>query len=188
MRKSLLALLAISILGISVNIDAINQASDELEQSEVPMLSPKQLSKQMRDFRRYVNRVRRCMFTGPCTKKEMTQVRRHGWYLLKALGVAGAGALLYYYRAPIKGWAETKAQAGEEALKRKAKEMGAAAGAGLAEQVRGLGVKVQPQYGGPGSMVPVGFTAEVQQRGEQPAAAPAEPQRRRFPGEPLEYD
>lgn len=115
-RKNLVALVAVSILGVSNTIQSINPSADEVlvGQSEVPLLSPKQLSKQMNDFRRYLNRVRRCMFTGPCTKEEIAQVRRHALKLLKAMGWAGAAMALYYVSPMLKQKALEGAKATKE--------------------------------------------------------------------------
>lgn len=123
-QKILLALWAISMLTSLHTVCAINQPARELSvaPNEVPLLSPKQLSKQMKDFKRYLNRVNRCLFTGPCTSEEIAQVRRHAWGLIKSLVIVSGAAVLYKYREPIKEWGQARGKEFKEAVKTTAKE------------------------------------------------------------------
>lgn len=102
-QKILPALWAVSMLTSLHTVRAINQPVSELSvaPNEVPLLSPKQLSKQMKDFKRYLNRVNRCLFTGPCTREEIAQVRRHAWRLIKSLVIVGGVAALCKYGVPV---------------------------------------------------------------------------------------
>jgi hypothetical protein len=212
LRKKFLALLAISILGISNEIGAINQPLDEqpMLQNEVPLLSPKQLSKQMQDLRRYLNRVRRCMFTGPCTKEEIVQVQRHIGKVLKGMGIIGAGALLYRGFPRLKAEAEAQARRLRVAAEAEAEQLGKAAAKGAAGEIREaapviarsaveaaaeaaskheLGTKFQ--FGGPGGVIPIGAETFIRPR-EEPRGGAEEAgelsKRRGFLGEPLSED
>ena len=113
-KKILAGVLSVSLLGSSLMVSAIDQPSSVpmVEQGEVPILAPKQqLIKQMNTFRRYLNRVKRCLFTGPCTREEIAQVKRHGWKLIKLMLLLGlVGGLTYrQYRKPAAAPAEGEA-------------------------------------------------------------------------------
>ena len=50
-----------------------------------PLFSPKQLKIGMNNFRNYLDKVKRCLATGPCKQEELMQVKKHGLFLLKLL-------------------------------------------------------------------------------------------------------
>lgn len=115
-KKFLLSVLSISLLIHPFVVRAVDPVQPDvqieaLEQGEVPLLSPKQLTKQYKDFLGYLNRVRRCLFTGAgaCTREEMSQVSRHAWNLLKLVGLAVGAGFVYQYapvkiRSALEGW------------------------------------------------------------------------------------
>ena len=57
----------------------------------VPLFSPKQLKIGMDNFKNYLDKVQRCLVTGPCKREELMQIKKHGLFLLKLLA---AGALI----------------------------------------------------------------------------------------------
>lgn len=54
----------------------------------VPLFSPKQLKIGMKNFKNYLDKVKRCIATGPCKAEELMQVKKHGLFLLKAIVLA----------------------------------------------------------------------------------------------------
>ena len=174
-KKILAGVLSVSLLGSSVMMSAIAQPANEIamEESEVPLLAPKQqLIKQYKDFRRYLNRVNRCLFTGPCTKAEIMQVKRHGWKLFKlmvALGLIGGGLAYRRYRKPAEevpagetGFVERKIIEAKEMLARQtpevAKEFFAGEAAFGAYPAEGIG---------PGGLIPGGVELKVRRKAKE---------------------
>lgn len=100
------------LIGSSFTAQALDRPAPglDVEEGEVPILSPKQLSKQMKDFKKYLNKVQRCLFTGPCTKEEKAQVWRHGKRLMKYVALAGGAVLFYHKGVPLvqKGYGATR--------------------------------------------------------------------------------
>ncbi|TET33484.1 hypothetical protein E3J61_03960, partial [Candidatus Dependentiae bacterium] len=59
-----------------------------------PLFSPKQLNIGMNNFKNYLDKVKRCLATGPCKKEELMQVKRHGLFLLKLLAAVALVGLV----------------------------------------------------------------------------------------------
>ena len=59
-----------------------------------PLFSPKQLKIGMDNFKNYLDKVKRCLATGPCKQEELMQVKRHGLFLLKLLAAVALVGLV----------------------------------------------------------------------------------------------
>ena len=60
----------------------------------VPLFSPKQLKIGMNNFKNYLDKVKRCLATGPCKQEELMQVKRHGLFLVKLLAAVALVGLV----------------------------------------------------------------------------------------------
>ncbi len=86
--KKYIAVMLLVLLSSESTIWAVNS------NGVTPLFSPKQLNIGMNNFKNYLDKVKRCLATGPCKQEELMQVKRHGLFLLKLLAAVALVGLV----------------------------------------------------------------------------------------------
>ncbi len=95
--KKYIAVMLLVLLSCESTIWAVNS------NGVTPLFSPKQLNIGMNNFKNYLDKVKRCLATGPCKQEELMQVKKHGLFLLKLLAaVALVGLVRWKVKKEIK--------------------------------------------------------------------------------------